>query len=166
MTEVSGSSISGSVASLHLHPARADDPLLSVDSFELAMEKGIVGNGRYFDRVSHSTGKPNRRQVSLIAREQIAEHAISLGLESIPPGAVRANIETLGIDLMQLLGLHVAIGTAVIHFYEARVPCSKMDALCAGLRQLMENNRQGVMAEVIIPGQIRVGDTIRAVQPG
>jgi MOSC domain-containing protein YiiM len=166
MTDDPGSSNCGVVASLHLHPAEADDPLLSVDSFELVREKGIVGNGRYFDRTSRSTGKPNRRQVSLIAREQIAAHAASLGLESIPPGAVRANIETLGIDLMQLLGLHVAIGTAVIHFYEARTPCAKMDALCAGLRHLMENNRQGVIAEIITPGQIRVGDAIRADRPG
>src|SRR5256885_7561570 len=49
---------------------------------------------RYFGRVSRNSGKPSRRQLSLIEREQIAEHAAPLGLETIAPGAVRANIET------------------------------------------------------------------------
>lgn len=153
-------SLSGRVASLHLHPAMPNAPLSEVEAIELIAKKGIVGNGRYFGRTSRSTGKPSRRQVSLIEREQIAEHAATLGLESIFPGTVRANIETLGIDLVQLVGRHVAIGQAVLHFYAPRTPCSKMDAILTGLRQLMEHRRQGVLAEVIHPGLIRVGDAV------
>src|ERR1041385_2006673 len=102
----------GRVASLHLHPLEPGAPLHSVDSFVVTAGKGIVGNDRYFERVSRSTGKLIRRQVSLIAREQISAHATALGLETIPPGAVRANIETLGLDLLDLLGQRVAIGEA------------------------------------------------------
>ena len=152
---------SGRVASLHLHPVEPGAPLHPISSVEVAAGKGILGNGRYFERISRSTGKPTRRQVSLIAREQIAEHSFALGLETIPPGAVRANIETLGVNLLDFLGQHVAVGGAILHFYEARTPCSKMDVICSGLRQLMENQRQGVIAEVIQPGTIRVGDSIR-----
>lgn len=154
----------GRVASLHLHPPEPDGPLTNVGEIELVTAKGISGNPRYFDRTSKSTGKPSRRQVSLIAREQIAEHAAALGLETIPPGVVRANIETSGIDLMQLVGQNVAIGRAILHFYEARTPCSKMDAICAGLRQEMEDGRQGVMAEVIQGGHISLGDEIIVVR--
>jgi MOSC domain-containing protein YiiM len=148
------------VVSLHLHPAEPATPLQSVDEIKVVAGEGILGEPRYFGKVSRRTGKPSRRQVSLMEREQIAEHAVTLGLESIPPGAVRANIETEGIDLIQLMGKKVKIGEAILFFYEGRTPCGQMDAICVGLRALMENNRQGVMAEVIQSGVIRRRDLI------
>jgi len=151
---------SGQVASLHLHPPEPGAPLHSTDAIELIAGKGIVGDTRYFGRPGRPD-KPHRRQVTLIGREEIAEHAAALGLQTIPPGAVRANIETLGIDLLALLGRNVAVGTAIFRFYEPRTPCAKMDAICLGLRDLMKDQRQGVLAEVIQPGLVRVGDPIR-----
>jgi MOSC domain-containing protein YiiM len=153
-------SLSGHVASLHLHPSEPDAPLSNVNLFEVIVDKGIVGNGRYFGRTSRSTGKPSRRQVTLIEREQIAEHAAALGFEFIAPGIVRSNIETFGINLVNLIGKQVAIGGAILHFYEPRTPCAKMDAIYPGLRQLMQNQHQGVLAEVIRAGIIRIGDSI------
>lgn len=99
----------------------------------------------------------------MIEREQITEHAATLGLQSIPPGAVRANIETEGIDLIRHIGKKLQIGDVILFLYEGRTPCEKMDALCPGLRALMENNRQGVMAEIIQSGTIRSQDSISAV---
>src|SRR5712672_770360 len=99
MSDASELPISGFVTSLHLHSPTPDDPLplRSVEYLDVVVDKGIVGDGRHFGRISSSTGKPSRRQVSLIAREQIAEHAATLGLETIVPGAVRSNIETQGV---------------------------------------------------------------------
>jgi MOSC domain-containing protein YiiM len=148
------------VVSLHLHPVEPATPLQSVDEISVVAGKGIFGEPRYFGKISRRTGNPSRRQVSLIEREQIAEHAAALGLESIPPGAVRANIETEGINLMEFLGKQIKIGEAILLLYEARLPCGQMDAICTGLRALMENNRQGVMAEVIQSGVIRRQDSI------
>lgn len=150
----------GQVASLHLHPKNPDDGLQSVASIDLVAEKGIRDDHRYFGRVSRSTGKPSRRQVSLTERERIAEHAAALGMGAIPAGDIRSNIETMGIDLISLIGRQVAVGEAILYFYEARTPCHKMDKLCQGLRERMENNRQGVMAEVIRSGSVRVGDSV------
>lgn len=149
------------VVSLHLHPAESATPMQAVNEIELVAGKGIAGEPRYFGKLSRRTGQPSRRHVSLMEREQIAEHAATLGLESIPPGAVRANIETQGIDLVKLIGKQVRIGDAILFLYEARKPCGQMDAICAGLRDLMENSRQGVMAEVIRPGIVRCADAIR-----
>lgn len=151
---------SARVSSIHLHPTEFGTPMQSVNEIEVVAGKGIAGEPRYFGKISHRTGQPSRRQVSLIEREQIAEHAATLGLQSIPPGAVRANIETTGIDLIQLIGKQIQIGEAVLFLYEARKPCGQMDAICAGLRALMENSRQGVMAEVVRPGVIRCQDLI------
>ena len=147
----------GHVASLHLHPAEAGTPLQGVEVVEA---KGILGDNRYFGRLSRDSGQPTRRQVSLIEREQITEHAAALGLQGIPPGAVRSNIETLGVNLIALIGRQVQIGDAVLFLHAARDPCAKMDAICQGLRARMMNQRQGVLAEVVRSGKIRVGDAI------
>jgi MOSC domain-containing protein YiiM len=128
---------------------------------ELVEAKGILNEPRYFGRMSRKTGGPSRRQVSLIEREQISEHAAALGLETIAPGAVRSNIETSGLKLVELIGKEIEIGEAVLFLYEARDPCSQMDAICQGLRELMMNQRQGVMAEVRRGGMVNVGDRIR-----
>ena len=144
---------SGTVASLHLHPAIAGEKFSSVPEIQVEEAKGIVGEPRYFARKS-------RRQITLIAREQIGEHAAILGLQSIEPGAVRSNIETVAIDLNSLVGRNVEIGEAILFFYEARTPCAKMDLVAPGLRELMGNSRQGVLAQVIRSGRIRVGDKI------
>ena len=162
MNTNSAAAESGRVVSLHLHPPDPGAPLISVDAIEVLAGQGIAGEPRYFGRVNQSTGHPSRRQISLIEREQIDEHARALGLETIPPGAVRTNIETRGLDLISLVGQQIEIGSAVLLLYEARKPCQKMDAVCSGLRALMENRRQGVMAEVTRSGRIRVNDPIRS----
>ena len=150
----------GRVASLHLHPTQPGTPLEAVEAVDVVAGQGILGDTRYFGRLSRDTGQPTRRQVTLIEREQIAEHAAALGLPFITPGAVRSNIETTGINLVSLLGREVEIGGAVLRLYGPRDPCAKMDAICQGLRALMMNSRQGVLAEVIRSGTIRIGDPI------
>jgi MOSC domain-containing protein YiiM len=152
----------GRVTSLHLHPPQPGAPLKPVSEIEVVEAKGIQDDTRYFGRVNRETGRPTRRQISLIEREQIAEHALALGLQSIPPGAVRSNIETTGVALLSLLNREVEIGEAVLFIHTPRDPCAKMDAICQGLRERMLNDRQGVLAEVRRSGRIRVGDTIRA----
>ena len=154
------SPIKSRVASLHLHPQEAGEPLRSVEQIELVEQKGIRGNGRYFGRLSRGTGHPSKRQVTLIEREQISEHAATLALETIAPGAVRSNIETQGVNLTELIGREVRVGEAILLFYEARTPCEKMDRISDGLRTLMENRKQGVLAQVVRGGVIRINDTI------
>ena len=150
----------GRIASLHLHPAQPGGPLQPVEAIELVAGRGIRDDTRYFGRLSRDTNEPSRRQVTLIEREQISEHAAALGLSSIAPGAVRSNIETTGINLIALLGREVEIGSAVLLLHSPRDPCAKMDAICQGLRALMMNSRQGVLAEVVRSGTIRVSDSI------
>ena len=152
---------SGRVASLHLHPPATGAPLLPVEAVEVVEDKGILGDSRYFGRLSRTTGLPTQRQVSLIEREQIAEHAAALGLDGIAPGAVRSNIETTGLNLVALVGREIEIGDAVLLISVPRDPCEQMDAICHGLRERMLHDRQGVLAQVRRSGTIRLGDAIR-----
>ena len=153
----------GRVASLHLHPPEPGAALRGVSAIQVVEKRGIIDDCRYFDRISRKTGQPSRRQVSLIERELIDQHAAALGLVSLPPGVVRANIETLGVDLVALVGQRVRIGEAILHLYEPRTPCEKMDAICSGLRERMQNGRQGVLAEVVRSGTIHLNDAISVV---
>lgn len=148
----------GRVASLHIHPTVAGEPLIDVPEFNLVAEEGITEDKRYFGRVNYS--KPAKRQVTLIEREVIDQHAAALGAD-FDPGAVRSNIETTGVDLISFIGQQVQIGEAVLLFVEPRTPCHKMDALAPGLRELMENSRQGIIARVVKSGRVCPGDTIQ-----
>jgi len=145
----------GFAVSLHLHPAIAGEPLLSVEEFTVVVGKGIKSNGegRMFDR-------NNLRQVSLIEREQLAKHAESLGYPGFAPGEARSNIETKGLDLIKLIGRNIRIGEAELRIHQPRTPCHKMDLLAPGLRERMMDGQQGIMAEVVQSGIIRAGDYI------
>ncbi len=153
----------GCVASLHIHPPNAGEPMLSVDSMALETNAGIVGNTRYWQRQSPSTGKPNCRQISLIEREQIEKHANSLGLPSIEAGLVRSNIETEGIDLVTLVNCKISIGETTLYIAATRDPCHKMDKITLGLREMMMDNKQGVLARVVQSGKIKIGDAIQSI---
>jgi len=108
-----------------------------------------------------TTGYQNRNHVSIIERELIREHTESLEVEMIAPGLVRSNIETTGIELLDLLNCGVKIGDqAVVFFYKARVFCKQMDDVHDGLDRLMRNARQGVIAEIVRGGEIKIGDEI------
>jgi MOSC domain-containing protein YiiM len=156
------SALPGRVMSLHLHPTEPGATLQTVEEIEVVEQKGIAGEPRYFGRVYRENGHPHKRQVTLIEREQLQQHAAALGLQAIPPGAVRSNIETLGINLVELVGREVEIGSAVLFLSSPRDPCAKMDAICQGLKELMKDQRQGVLAQVLRSGKIRVGDPIVA----
>src|SRR5688500_17396035 len=148
----------GRIASLHIHPPKAGAPLIEVPEFNLVAEKGITEDKRYFGRVNY--GKPAKRQMSLIEREVIEQHAAALGAD-FDPGEVRSNIETTGIDLIALIGKQVQVGEAAQLFVEPRTPSPTTDALAPGLRALMETSRQGVIARVVKDGKARPGDVIQ-----
>lgn len=153
---------SAQVASLHIHPPVAGEPFLSSPELNLIAEKGILEDKRYFGRTNRE-GRSFKRQVTLVERETLKSHSSALGIADFDPGDVRSNIETVGIDLVSLLGSDVQIGDAILRFVEPRTPCQKMEALAPGLRALMENRRQGVIAMVLKDGRIRPGDPIRPI---
>jgi MOSC domain-containing protein YiiM len=154
--------VNGRVASLHLHPEKAGQRMTATAEFEVEVGKGIRGEPRYFERKKRS-GEPSRRHVTLIEREIVAQHAEALKTD-ITPGLVKSNIETIGVDLISLIGKKVQIGDAILNFYEPRLPCDQMDRIIPGLRLRMCDKRQGVIAEVIKSGHIKIGDELRIVE--
>ncbi len=146
-----------------MHPPVAGEPMLPADSIAVEIDAGIIGNTRYWKRQSRSTDQPTQRQVTLIEREQIAEHASALGLPGIAAGRVRSNIETEGINLVPLAGRDIRVGGAVLHIAAPRDPCHKMDEIAPGLRERMTNDKQGVLAVIVQSGTIKNGDAIQPI---
>lgn len=154
----------GVVTSLHLHSVESNKPMQSVSKMTLVEKKGILNNPRYYDTKNKMTDKPNKNHISLIEIEQIAEHADKLNIKEISPGLVRSNIETSGINLINLVGCNILIGdTSIINFYKARIPCKQMDDVYKGLFKIMKN-KQGVIAEIIKSGEIKIGDKIQVFE--
>lgn len=143
----------GKVVSLHIHPEKGGEQMISAQEIDLEAGMGVRQDLRYFARSA-------KRQVTLIEREQIAEHAGVLGLPDFECGVVRSNIETEGIELVKLQGERVRIGTAVLMIGAPRDPCEKMDRIAPGLRDLMDHGKQGVLAQVLKSGKVRVGDSL------
>ncbi len=129
---------------------------------EVVAGKGILGEPRYFERKNRS-GQPSRRHITLIEREIVGQHADALKTP-IEPGVVKSNIETTGVDLISLIGKTVQIGDALLNFYEPRLPCDQMDRIIPGLRLRMCDKRQGVIAEVVKSGRIKIGDELRVIE--
>lgn len=151
------------VAGLFLNPPRPGESMVPVQKMFLEAGKGIVGNTRYYDKTTRK-GAKLKRHVSIIAREQIAEHQKKLDMpHDIKPGQVRANIETVGGDLSVFFGKRVRIGgVAIVDCYEYRQPCAKMDKVYPGLWQSMKGNQQGLLAEIIVSGPVE-GDVFTIV---
>ena len=147
-----------------MHPPVAGEPMLPADSIAVETDAGIVGNTRYWKRLSHASDQPTQRQVSMIEREQIAEHASALGLPGIAAGQVRSNIETEGINLVPLAGRDIRVGGAILHIATPRDPCHKMDEIAPGLRERMTNDKQGILAVVVQSGTIKNGDVIQPIE--
>jgi hypothetical protein len=154
----------GRVASLHVHPQHSGDPFLTLPEIELVAGKGIREDIRYFNRKSKSTGQLSQRQVTLMEREQIQGHSLHFGIPMMEPGVVRSNIETTGISLQQLVGYEIQVGEAVLFLYEPRTPCHQMERIHPGLQQAMKNGKQGVLAQVLRSGTVRVRDAIRVLR--
>ncbi len=153
----------GYVVALFLHSNEPDMLMTSVESMKFIAGSGIQDNPRYFNAVT-KRGKPNLRHVSLIEEEMINIHKEKFNSDKITYASVRSNIITKDINLVNLVGKTILIGsTAIVRFSNKRDPCYKMDRIEKGLMKEMLNGNQGVVAEILVSGDVRIGDVIRVV---
>lgn len=98
-----------------------------------------------------------RRQVLLVDRE-------TLDAMDLPPGALRENITTEGINVNGLpLGQLLRIGDVRLEVSAVCTPCDLMEKIRPGLRKELYG-RRGMLCRVIEGGTIRRGDTIEKHQ--
>ena len=93
-------------------------------------------------------------------RQVLLMDAETLEVLGVPPGAVKENITTRGLELTKLpRGQRLRIGAALFEVSIACEPCRQMDDIRAGLQEQLRG-RRGMLCRVVEGGRIRRGDVI------
>ena len=134
-----------------LHLFRAPQRRLSME--ELAEIRALEDSG--LDGCAHArTGSP--RQVLLMDSE-------TLELMDLPPGIIRENITTRGINVNGLaVGQRLRVGEAQLEISVACTPCDLLEKIRPGLRCELRG-RRGMLCRVTAGGMIRRGDRIERI---
>lgn len=128
-------------------------PVSVVESAAVSPEAGLVGD-RYGGRAG------GKRQVTLIAREDLAALAGFLGRDEVSPVALRRNLLTEGVNLLALKARYVGVGEAVLEITGECHPCSRMEEELGPGGYNALRGRGGLTARVVRAGVIRLGDPV------
>jgi MOSC domain-containing protein YiiM len=146
----------------------------TVQAIHLVAGRGVEGDAHAGETVKHRSRvkvdptQPNLRQVHLIHAELFDELAAS-GF-SVASGQLGENVTTRGIDLLGLpVGTRLRLGdAAIVEVTGLRNPCQQIERFQPGLVKhvLVKHDaghivrKTGVMAIVIMGGDVRSGDAI------
>lgn len=124
-------------------------PMDAVGSATLVAGRGLAGNA----------DQGGRRQVTLLD-EAAWQQALADLDANLDPVVRRANLLLRGVDLVRSHGCVLQIGEHVqIQIYNQTTPCRAMDEAQPGLQAALRPDwRGGAFGEVIVGGEIRVGD--------
>jgi MOSC domain-containing protein YiiM len=121
-------------------------PMESLEAAEI-VEDGVDG-------CAHR--RAGKRSVLFVAAEDLD----AVGVE---PGVVRENFTVRGADLMRWpVGQRVAVGEAEFEVSMVCDPCHLMEEIRPGLQAELEG-RRGMLASVVTPGRVTVGDAVRTL---
>ncbi|MBM3217654.1 MAG: MOSC domain-containing protein [Candidatus Rokubacteria bacterium] len=128
---------------------------------------------KHRSRVKRDPTAPNLRQVHLIHAE-LHEELARAGFK-IVAGQMGENITTRGVDLLGLpTGTRLHLGdSAVVEVTGLRNPCHQLDGIQPGLMEAtLERHatgalvrKAGIMAIVLVGGEVHAGDTLRVELP-
>jgi MOSC domain-containing protein YiiM len=148
-------------------------------SIRLLAGLGVEGDAhlgqtvKHRSRVAKDPTQPNLRQVHLIHAE-LFDELTAKGF-AVVAGAMGENVTTRGIDLLSLpAGARLLLGeSAVIEVTGLRNPCVQIDRFQKGLMKAVLGKdeqgavirKSGIMAIVLMGGEVRPGDSIRVELP-
>jgi MOSC domain-containing protein YiiM len=111
---------------------------------------------RGLEGCAHARG--GKRQILLVDGE-------TLDSMDLPPGALRENITTEGLNVNGLEpGQQLRMGSARLEVSVVCTPCDQLERLRPGLRKELWG-RRGILCRVIESGTIRRGDPIKKLIP-
>jgi MOSC domain-containing protein YiiM len=100
--------------------------------------------------------RAGKRSVLFVAAED-------LDAVGVQPGVIRENFTVRGADVMRWpIGQRVAVGEAEFEVSMVCDPCHLMEDIRPGLQAELEG-RRGMLASVVTPGGVAVGDAVRAL---
>jgi MOSC domain-containing protein YiiM len=132
----------------------------SLQSARLVAGRGIEGD-RYFEGVGTFSPHPQKPdfEITLIQREHLEAFASGSGTV-FTSGSARRNLVTLGVDLNALVGRDFRVGSVSVRGVRLCEPCSYLAKQTTPevLRGLL--HKGGLRAQILVGGEIRVGDAI------
>ena len=150
-----------------------------VRAISLVAGVGVEGDAhagvtvQHRSRVAKDPTQPNLREVHLIASE-LHDELAAAGL-AVARGAMGENITTRGLDLLALpTGTRLRIGPeASVEITGLRNPCRQLEGVREGLQTAVLGRdpdggivrRAGVMAVVIVGGEVAPGDRVSVELP-
>ncbi len=143
----------GTLRWIGVRPARLA-PLLTPHVAILNAGRGVEGD-------HYDAGENGARQITLIAREDIAAIASFLGREDIVPELLRRNFVTQGINLAALKGRRFLIGSAALEATGECAPCSRMEKILGAGGYNAMRGRGGITARIIAGGTVQIGEAVR-----
>jgi MOSC domain-containing protein YiiM len=148
----------GRLEAIHLIAVRGGEPT-AVDSVVAVAGDGLVGDRYFGDHRGPRVIPADQREVTLIEAEALDAVGRDHGLV-VTEGASRRNLVTRGVALNHLVGVHFAIGGAVLVGQSLCEPCTRLARLAS--RPLMKAlvHRGGLRARIVTGAEIRVGDPI------
>lgn len=115
------------------------------------------------DGLQGDRGRAGKRAVTLVQREHLGAIGAYLGREAVLPEVLRRNLVVEGINLSALKGRRVQVGGAVVEFTTICAPCSRMEEAFGPGGYSAVRGHGGWCAQVVQPGQVRLGDTVQPV---
>lgn len=153
-----GPSREGTVSCLFL-AERVEGEMRALDRV-VVTRSGVVGD-RY-ERGEGTFSNPHGSGTALTLIEAEAIEALaSPGESAISPGEARRNVVTRGVDLNALVGRRFLVGEVECYGQRLCEPCAHLQRLTRPgvLRALV--HRGGLRADVLSPGAVSVGASIR-----
>ena len=142
------------IQSIIIRPEKKGEP-------QHLMSAHIHANGVDGD---HFVRPESRRAVTLIAADELAEVAATVGFQGDAHIACRRNICVDSFPVKNLEGQRVLIGDQVIlEVIKYCTPCSRMDENFGEGAVIAFNQKAGWCAIVIEEGKINVGDAFRVL---
>ena len=131
---------------------RSRQPMQTIDSAQISVENGIVGDFR---------GTQRGRQITILSENQWRKACAEVDAD-LPWTTRRANLLVDDVEFDESwVGKKIRIGEVELVVTEETDPCSRMDEQHRGLTAaLMPEWRGGVCCNVVKPGHIAVGDGV------
>ncbi|MBX2832832.1 MAG: MOSC domain-containing protein [Rhodospirillales bacterium] len=135
--------------------AKSHAPMETLDQVDVTTKLGVDGDYR---------GKLRRRQVTILSEEGWKAACNDINRPDLDWTIRRANLFVRGIELPQIPGSKLRIGSVIFEVTGETDPCERMDEAALGLKAAMTPEwRGGVTCRVIQDGVIRCGDFVNRI---